>query len=80
MGDQIFMICKDFREVVKRFRQNHKYLSPWYGVAGDQDIAFQKYPGALFPEVIEKLPRKYENTKNILKFRAFILSCFRDCF
>jgi len=24
--DQIFMICKDFREVVKRFRENHKYL------------------------------------------------------
>ena len=25
-GDQIFMICQSFREVVKRFHSNHKYL------------------------------------------------------
>jgi len=27
------MICKDFREVVKRFRKNHKYLATvvWCG-------------------------------------------------
>jgi len=25
-GDQIFMICQSFREVVKRFLSNHKYL------------------------------------------------------
>jgi len=38
-GDQIFIICLTFQEVVKRFLSNHKYLSPGYAVANDQDIA-----------------------------------------
>ena len=44
------MIYQNIREVVKRFGVIINIWPPWYVIANDPDIVFQKNPEALLPK------------------------------